>query len=199
MFDVAWSELLIIAVVAIVVVGPKDLPRLMRTFGHYAGKMRRAAADFQRQFNEAMREAEVDEVRKAIESVRATSAQTAVDLKAPIDKPLMLPANAAPSVAQTQAAESKTPAATPAAGPLAAEQLAAEAKPKPAKRARKPKAQTGKDTNVKDAGAKDASVDEPSGKTKSVEGASLETAGTEPAAAKPSTARRRKKKAEGTA
>ena len=72
MFDIGWSELLIIAVVAIVVVGPKDLPRLMRTFGHYAGKLRRAAADFQRQFEDAMRETELEEVKKAIDSVRST-------------------------------------------------------------------------------------------------------------------------------
>ncbi len=70
MFDIGWSELLVIAVVAIIVVGPKDLPRLMRTFGHYAGKLRRMAAEFQLQFEEAMREAEVEEVRKAMESVR---------------------------------------------------------------------------------------------------------------------------------
>ena len=89
MFDIGWSELLIIAVVAIVVVGPKDLPRLMRTFGHYAGKLRRAAADFQRQFEDAMRETELEEVKKAIDSVRST--ETIVDLQAPIDKPIMLP------------------------------------------------------------------------------------------------------------
>ena len=89
MFDIGWSELLIIAVVAIVVVGPKDLPRLMRTFGHYAGKLRRAAADFQRQFEDAMRETELEEVKKAIDSVRST--ETVVDLQAPIDKPIMLP------------------------------------------------------------------------------------------------------------
>ena len=56
MFDIGWSELLVIAVVAIIVVGPKDLPRLMRTFGHYAGRLRRAAAEFQRQFEEAVRD-----------------------------------------------------------------------------------------------------------------------------------------------
>ncbi|MGH6802135.1 MAG: Sec-independent protein translocase protein TatB [Methyloceanibacter sp.] len=89
MFDIGWSELLVIAVVAIVVVGPKDLPKLMRSFGHYAGKLRRAASDFQRQFEEAMRESEVEEVRKAIESVRTET--PSLDLKAPIDKPMMLP------------------------------------------------------------------------------------------------------------
>ena len=56
MFDIGWSEILVIVVVAIVVVGPKDLPRLMRTFGRYAGKLRRAAAEFQRQFDDAMRD-----------------------------------------------------------------------------------------------------------------------------------------------
>jgi len=96
MFDIGWSELLVIAVVAIVVVGPKDLPKLMRGFGHYAGKLRRAASDFQRQFEEAMRESEVEEVKKAIESVR--TATPSLDLNAPIDKPVMLPKpEAAPS------------------------------------------------------------------------------------------------------
>src|SRR5215471_6938600 len=84
MFDIGWSELLVIAVVAIIVIGPKDLPRVMRTVGHYAGKLRRAAGDFQRQFEEAMRETEIDEVRKAIESVRENT--TSADLKAPYRK-----------------------------------------------------------------------------------------------------------------
>src|ERR1051326_8827114 len=95
MLDIGWSELLVIAVVAIVVVGPKDLPRLMRTFGHYAGMLRRAASDFQRQFEDAMRESEIDEVRKAIDSVRENTPW--VDLKAPIDKPMMLPKPSAQS------------------------------------------------------------------------------------------------------
>jgi sec-independent protein translocase protein TatB len=89
MFDIGWPELLVIAVVAIVVVGPKDLPKLMRGFGHYAGKLRRSASDFQRQFEEAMRESEVAEVKKAIESVRTET--PSLDLKAPVDKPVMLP------------------------------------------------------------------------------------------------------------
>ena len=99
MFDIGWSELLVIAVVAIVVVGPKDLPRLMRTFGHYAGKLRRAASDFQRQFEEAMRETELEEVKKAIESVRDET--PGIDLKAPIDKPIMVP-NRPPAAAPAQ-------------------------------------------------------------------------------------------------
>src|SRR3990172_10045113 len=101
MFDIGWSELLVIAVVAIVVVGPKDLPKLMRSFGHYAGKLRRAASDFQRQFEEARRESEVEEVTKAIESVRTET--PSLDLKAPIDKPIMLPKPAAAPEAEPAA------------------------------------------------------------------------------------------------
>ena len=90
MLDIGWSELLVVAIVAIVVVGPKDLPKLMRTFGFYAGKIRRTAGDFQRQFKEAMAESEVEEVQKNIEAIRANMG-TAADFSQPIDKPLMTP------------------------------------------------------------------------------------------------------------
>ena len=95
MFDIGWSELLVIAVVAIVVVGPKELPKLMRSFGFYAGKLRRAAAEFRRQFDEAMREAELEEVKQAIESVRTEA--RALDDKAPLDRPLMVEGPKTPS------------------------------------------------------------------------------------------------------
>ncbi len=108
MFDIGWSELLVIAVVAIVVVGPKDLPKLMRGFGHYAGKLRRAASDFQRQFEEAMRESEIDEMRKAIESTKAAP----LALDAPIDQPVMLPKPDA-----SAASAKPKPPAKPAAKP----------------------------------------------------------------------------------
>jgi sec-independent protein translocase protein TatB len=81
MLDIGWSELLMVAVVAVVVVGPKELPKLMRTFGFYAGKLRRAASDFQRQFKEAMVESEVEEVRKNIEAIQGSLG----------DQPLMMP------------------------------------------------------------------------------------------------------------
>jgi len=135
MFDIGWSELLVIAVVAIVVVGPKDLPKLMRSFGHYAGKLRRAASDFQRQFEEAMRESEVEEVRKAIESVRTET--PSLDLKAPIDKPMMLPKPAAAPEAEP-AAKAKPARKRGPAKPKIAEPKTASAKPKTA--SAKPKA-----------------------------------------------------------
>jgi sec-independent protein translocase protein TatB len=69
MFDIGWTELVVIAVVAILVIGPKDLPRAMRTVGKYSGKMKRMARDFQSQFNEALREAELDEVKREVQSI----------------------------------------------------------------------------------------------------------------------------------
>jgi len=95
MFDIGWSELLVIAVVAIVVVGPKELPKLMRSFGFYAGKLRRAAAEFRRQFDDAMREAELEEVKQAIESVR-TETRSLTD-EAPLGQPLMVEKPATPA------------------------------------------------------------------------------------------------------
>jgi sec-independent protein translocase protein TatB len=130
MFDIGWSELLVIAVVAIVVVGPKDLPKLMRSFGHYAGKLRRAASDFQRQFEEAMRESEVEEMKKAIESVKTER----LNLNAPIGQPVMLPKPATAAAAPEPAAKPKPPA-RPAAKPA---RKRGPAKAKSTKRKRDP-------------------------------------------------------------
>ncbi|MEC9344205.1 MAG: Sec-independent protein translocase protein TatB, partial [Pseudomonadota bacterium] len=65
MFDIGWTELFVVAIVALFVVGPKDLPGMLRTVGKTVGNLRRMAGDFQRQFNDALKEAELDEVRKA--------------------------------------------------------------------------------------------------------------------------------------
>ncbi|HEY3793530.1 MAG TPA: Sec-independent protein translocase protein TatB, partial [Bradyrhizobium sp.] len=59
MFDISWSEFLLIGVVALIVIGPKELPGVLRTLGQYTRKVRGMAADFQNQFQEAMREAEM--------------------------------------------------------------------------------------------------------------------------------------------
>ncbi|RUM98697.1 twin-arginine translocase subunit TatB [Pseudaminobacter arsenicus] len=71
MFDIGWTEMLVIAVVMIVVVGPKDLPRMLRTFGKTTAKLRTMAGDFQRQFNDALKEAELDDVKKSVDSLRS--------------------------------------------------------------------------------------------------------------------------------
>ena len=66
MFDIGWTEILIIAVVAIIIVGPKDLPRMLRSLGRYAGQLKRTAGEFRSQFDEAIRESELDELRSSL-------------------------------------------------------------------------------------------------------------------------------------
>jgi sec-independent protein translocase protein TatB len=128
MFDIGWTELVVIAVVAIVVIGPKDLPRAMRTVGQFTGKLKRMAREFQGQFNEAIREAELDDVKKSIQDlakvdpiadIKAETAKVDKSIRAELDKvvpaegevmkPIAAPAEpAAPAgVAEAVAGESK--------------------------------------------------------------------------------------------
>lgn len=86
MFDVSWSELLIVGVVALLVVGPKEMPTLLRTVGKYVGIIRRQAAEFRAQFDEAIREAELDQLRKEVENVKAETEGAFRDAEASISK-----------------------------------------------------------------------------------------------------------------
>jgi len=70
MFDIGWSELVVIAVVALIVIGPKELPGVLRMIGQWMGKARKMAAEFQGQFQEAMREAEMADLKKSFDEVR---------------------------------------------------------------------------------------------------------------------------------
>src|SRR3989304_4571204 len=64
MFDIGWSELVVIAVVALIAIGPKELPRVLRTPGPGRARTRQMASEFQSQFQEAMREAEMADLKK---------------------------------------------------------------------------------------------------------------------------------------
>ena len=70
MFDIGWSELLVIAVVALIAIGPKELPGVLRMVGQWMGKARKMAAEFQGQFQEAMREAEMADLKKSFDEVK---------------------------------------------------------------------------------------------------------------------------------
>ena len=70
MLEVGWSEILVIALILIIVVGPKDLPQMLRTFGKMATRLRGMANEFKGQFDEAMREADLDDVRKGLDEVK---------------------------------------------------------------------------------------------------------------------------------
>ena len=71
MFDLGWSKILILAVVAIVVVGPKELPSLLRTLGQFISQLRRHAAEFRAQFDEAMRSPELDQIKKDVVAIKS--------------------------------------------------------------------------------------------------------------------------------
>ena len=70
MFDIGWSELVVIAVVALIAIGPKELPGVLRMVGQWMGKARKMAAEFQGQFQEAMREAEMADIKKSFDEVK---------------------------------------------------------------------------------------------------------------------------------
>ena len=70
MFDIGWSEIAVIAVVALIAIGPKESPGVLRMVGQWMGKARKMAAEFQGQFQEAMREAEMADLKKSFDEVR---------------------------------------------------------------------------------------------------------------------------------
>ncbi|MBI1384451.1 MAG: twin-arginine translocase subunit TatB [Rhizobiales bacterium] len=114
MFDLGWSELLVIAVVAIIVVGPRDLPVLLRNVGRFVGQMRRMANEFTRHFNEAVRESELDDVRKKIGTV--TTANPLKDIAQDVKKAVEPVASVADK-ARAAVAEPSPSAATTGAPP----------------------------------------------------------------------------------
>lgn len=70
MFDMSWGEFLLLGGVAVVVLKPKDIPEAMRTFGRGVNKLRRMAGEFQGQFNQALREANLEDVKKEFDNIR---------------------------------------------------------------------------------------------------------------------------------
>ena len=71
MFNIGWGEFLIIGIVALIVIGPKELPVVLRTVGQWMTKLRRMASEFQGQFQEAMREAEMADLKKEVDDLTA--------------------------------------------------------------------------------------------------------------------------------
>src|SRR5436853_5801155 len=73
MFDIGWGEFLVIGIVALIAIGPKELPTVLRTVGQWMTKIRRMAAEFQGQFQEAMREAEMADLKKQVDDISSTA------------------------------------------------------------------------------------------------------------------------------
>ena len=151
MFDIAWTELLLVAVVAILVVGPKELPGMLRTIGRTIGSLRRMASDFQSTLNEAVKEAEqqagIDEMRKQADA--AQNFNPLGDLKKSLEEEkqklqLDLPKQdeglkKAQSEISAEKAEAREPAPVKAETPqktvVSSEELAAKQAVKPAREA----------------------------------------------------------------
>src|SRR5271157_3124930 len=100
MFDFDIGKLMVVAIVALAVIPPKDLPRVMRTVGEVIGKMRRMAAEFQGQFMDAMREADLESVRKELDALNERAktdasfdvgAMIREEAKAPTPEPALSP------------------------------------------------------------------------------------------------------------
>jgi sec-independent protein translocase protein TatB len=90
MFDIAWGEFVVIAVVALIVIGPKELPGVLRAIGQWTTKIRRMAAEFQGQFQEALREAEMADLKKEVDNLNDTFTDTAKGFTSQFDDPLNL-------------------------------------------------------------------------------------------------------------
>ena len=86
MFDLGWSKLIVIAIIAIVVVGPKDLPPLLRALGKFVAQLRRQADEFRAHFNEAMKDTGLDEVKRDIAGIKAAATETAQDFSRQLDE-----------------------------------------------------------------------------------------------------------------
>jgi len=122
MFDVGWSELLVVGIVALVVVGPKELPVLLRTVGKYVGMIRRQAGEFRAQFDEAMREAELDQLKKDVTALKNDAESTFRDTERAVSSEF----DAAHNALNTASSQ-----ASPALGTGAAAAAAAASTPEP--------------------------------------------------------------------
>src|ERR1700721_390199 len=116
MFDIGWSEFVVIAVVALIAIGPKELPGVLRMVGQWMGKARRMASEFQGQFQEAMREAEMADLKKSFDEVKEaasgfTGGNLMTSLQRDVDKALDIDGIDKPAVAavETPAAEASAP------------------------------------------------------------------------------------------
>jgi sec-independent protein translocase protein TatB len=92
MFDVGWTELVVIGIVALIVIGPRELPATLRTIGQMMTKVRRMASEFQGQFNDALREAELDELRKEAEKLTSGAFDPLEKVKSEIESAVEAPA-----------------------------------------------------------------------------------------------------------
>lgn len=123
MFDIGWDEMALVAAIALIVIGPKDLPQVLRTAGHWVRKARSLAGEFQRGVDEMVRESELHELKSQVEKVADTNAlrreiETTIDPTGDIARGLEAPKLAASPAADIEVpAEPDKPAPQPSRSP----------------------------------------------------------------------------------
>jgi sec-independent protein translocase protein TatB len=117
MFDISWGKLVLIGIVALIVIGPKELPAVLRQVGQWMGKIRRMASEFQGQFQEAMREAEMTDLKKQFDETTSSvkSAFDTTDIKNEMEKLIGDPGDVTPPAATPAASDPATPPSDPVA------------------------------------------------------------------------------------
>jgi sec-independent protein translocase protein TatB len=123
MFDITSSKLLILGIVALLVIGPKDLPALLRTIGKYVGMIKRQAAEFRAQFDEAMRESELADLKRDVESLGQEAEQTMRAAEQSVERDWAQAQDSVSTALDSNAAAATTPpveAAAPESAPAAA-------------------------------------------------------------------------------
>ncbi len=138
MLDLSWGEIMIIGAVAVIFIGPKELPGALRTVGKFVGKARMMAREFQNNVDDMVREAELEEVKKQVTKATdfatggiAGAIKNAVDPKGELEKAMQAP-DLGTLGAETPKPAEPTPAATPATTQAAVTSEPAPALPTPA-------------------------------------------------------------------
>jgi sec-independent protein translocase protein TatB len=131
MFDIGWGELVVIGIVALIAIGPKELPAVLRTLGQAMAKVKRMANEFQGQFQEAMREAELHDLKKQAEEMTSSVGDLAsFDPMTDVQKDLQSAIESEPGKIEVAATEPAVPEA-PSETPLPAIDVARPEQPAP--------------------------------------------------------------------
>lgn len=119
MFELDWGKLVIIGIVALIAIGPKELPAVLRTLGQWMGKIKRMANEFQGQFQEALREAEMADLKKQADDLHSTVKDfTSFDPTADAQKAVERAAEGAGEPATPSAAAEPSAVPPPIDGPV---------------------------------------------------------------------------------
>ena len=119
MFGLGWGEVVVIGIVALIAIGPKELPTVLRTLGQWMGKVRRMANEFQGQFQEALREAEFADIKKHADDISSSVNEFSnIDPLADVQKDVEREFAETPAVEGTPAETTDAAVATPTDGEM---------------------------------------------------------------------------------